>query len=436
MEDKQEVIRKAGDVGYFFNEASNWITEQLLALGLNNFYSNIIRIVILLAVMLFTAWIADVIVKRYVVKAIERILKKTKTNYDDYLIKRRVLNKLSHLVPALIVLLYIGTIFNNSPAISDFVSDLVIVYMVFVFVSSLNALLKAFDDIYNTFDFAKERPIKGYIQVVQIVVYSIAVLISISVVFGIDMTAIFTGMGAIAAIILLIFKDTILGLVAGVQLTANNMVKIGDWISMPSHNTDGTVLEITLNTVKVQNWDKTISTVPTYALVTNSFSNWRGMEESGGRRIKRNIGIDMQSVKFCDDEMLLKFRKIAYLNEYIDKKSEELIEYNKVNKFDDSVLVNGRRMTNIGVFRKYLEEYLTHHPKINKEMTFLVRHLQPTEKGIPIEIYVFSKDQAWANYEAIQADIFDHILAVLPEFGLRVFQFPTGGDLKNLNQIS
>jgi len=291
--------------------------------------------------------------------------------------------------------------------------------MVFVFVSSLNALLKAFDDIYNTFDFAKERPIKGYIQVVQIVVYSIAVLISISVVFGIDMTA-----------------DTILGLVAGVQLTANNMVKIGDWISMPSHNTDGTVLEITLNTVKVQNWDKTISTVPTYALVTNSFSNWRGMEESGGRRIKRNIGIDMQSVKFCDDEMLLKFRKIAYLNEYIDKKSEELIEYNKVNKFDDSVLVNGRRMTNIGVFRKYLEEYLTHHPKINKEMTFLVRHLQPTEKGIPIEIYVFSKDQAWANYEAIQADIFDHILAVLPEFGLRVFQFPTGGDLKNLNQIS
>ncbi len=436
MEDKQEVIRKAGDVGYFFNEASNWITEQLLALGLNDFYSNIIRIVILLAVMLFTAWIADVIVKRYVVKAIERILKKTKTNYDDYLIKRRVLNKLSHLVPALIVLLYIGTIFNNSPAISDFVSDLVIVYMVFVFVSSLNALLKAFDDIYNTFDFAKERPIKGYIQVVQIVVYSIAVLISISVVFGIDMTAIFTGMGAIAAIILLIFKDTILGLVAGVQLTANNMVKIGDWISMPSHNTDGTVLEITLNTVKVQNWDKTISTVPTYALVTNSFSNWRGMEESGGRRIKRNIGIDMQSVKFCDDEMLLKFRKIAYLNEYIDKKSEELIEYNKVNKFDDSVLVNGRRMTNIGVFRKYLEEYLTHHPKINKEMTFLVRHLQPTEKGIPIEIYVFSKDQAWANYEAIQADIFDHILAVLPEFGLRVFQFPTGGDLKNLNQIS
>ncbi len=436
MEDKQEVIRKAGDIGYFFNEASKWITEQLLALGLNDFYSNIIRIVILLAVMLFTAWVADIIAKRYIVKTIERILKKTKTNYDDYIIKRRVFNKLSHIVPALIILFYSGTIFNNLPVVSNFITNMVIVYIIFIVVSSFNAFMKAVDDVYNTFNFAKERPIKGYIQVVQIVIFSIAILITISVIFDIDMTAIFTGMGAIAAIILLIFKDTILGLVAGVQLTANNMVKIGDWISMPSHNADGTVLEITLNTVKVQNWDKTISTIPTYALVTNSFANWRGMEESGGRRIKRNISIDMQSVKFCDDKMLSKFREIAYLSEYIDKKSEELVEYNKVNKFDNSVLVNGRRMTNLGVFRKYLEEYLMHNPNVNKEMTFLVRHLQPTEKGLPIEIYVFSKDQAWANYEAIQADIFDHILAVLPEFELSVFQFPTGNDLKTLSQLN
>ncbi len=436
MEDKQELVKEAGDVGFFFNEASNWITEQLLALGLNDFYANIIRIVILLAVMLLVSWIANFLVKRYVVKAIERILKKTKTNYDDYIIKRRVFNKLSHLVPALIVLLYIDTIFNNLPVISDFITNMVIVYMIFIIVSSFSAFMKAVDDIYNTFDFAKERPIKGYIQVVQIVVFSIAVLITISVVFGKDMTAIFTGLGAIAAIILLIFKDTILGLVAGVQLTANNMVKIGDWISMPSHNTDGTVLEITLNTVKVQNWDKTISTIPTYALVTNSFSNWRGMEESGGRRIKRDISIDMQSVKFCDDKMISKFKKIAFLQEYIDSKSEELVEYNKVNHVDESVLVNGRRLTNIGVFRKYMEEYLKHHPKINNDMTFLVRHLQPTEKGIPIEIYVFSKDQEWANYEAIQADIFDHILAVLSEFELSVFQFPAGSDLKKLNQLS
>lgn len=242
-------------------------------------------------------------------------------------------------------------------------------------------------------------------------------------------------MGAVAAVILLIFKDTILGLVAGVQLTANNMVRIGDWISMPSHNADGTVLEITLNTVKVQNWDKTISTIPTYALVTNSFSNWRGMEESGGRRIKRHINIDMQSVKFLNVEMIAKFKKIAYLKEYIDKKEKELEEYNKKNNFDDSVLVNGRRMTNLGVFRKYLEEYLRHHPKIHQDMTFLVRHLQPDEKGIPIEIYVFSKDQEWAKYEAIQADIFDHILAVIPEFELSVFQFPTGNDLKKLVDI-
>lgn len=433
MEDKQEIVREAGNKGFYVDQASNWITDKLLGWGLSDFYADIVRVVILLAVMVLISWVANIIVKRYVVKGIERILKKTKTKYDDYIIERRVLDKLSHIVPAIVILLYIGTVFNNFPFISNLISNLTIVYIVFVFVSSINALLKAFDDIYNNFDFANERPIKGYIQVVLIVIYSIAVLISISVLFGIDMTAIFTGMGAVAAIILLIFKDTILGLVAGVQLTANNMVKIGDWISMPSHNADGTVLEITLNTVKVQNWDKTISTIPTYALVTNSFSNWRGMEESGGRRIKRNIGIDMQSVKFCDDKMISKFKKIGYLQEYIDRKSNELLEYNKENSIDNSVLVNGRRMTNLGVFRKYLEEYLRHHPNINNEMTFLVRHLQPTEKGIPMEIYVFSKDQAWAKYEAIQADIFDHILAVLPEFELSVFQFPTGGDLKNLN---
>ncbi len=433
MEDKQEFVKKAGDVGFHFDQVNGWITEQLLEIGLSNFYVDILRVVILLTFMLLVSWIADIIVKRYVLKAIERIFKKTKSKYDDYLIKRRVFVKLSHIVPALIILFYIGTVFNNLPVVSNFISNLIIIYIIFILVSSISSLLKAFDDIYNNFDFANERPIKGYIQVVLIIVYSIAAIISTSVLFGIDLTAIFTGMGAVAAVILLIFKDTILGLVAGVQLTANNMVKIGDWISMPSHNADGTVLEITLNTVKVQNWDKTISTIPTYALVTNSFSNWRGMEESGGRRIKRNIGIDMQSVKFCDEEMISKFKKIGYLKDYIDRKSNELVEYNKANKIDDTVLVNGRRMTNLGVFRKYLEEYLLHHPNINNDMTFLVRHLQPTEKGIPMEIYVFSKDQAWAKYEAIQADIFDHILAVLSEFELSVFQFPTGGDLKNLN---
>ena len=432
MEDKQELVKEVGLLAGSFKGINSWIIEKLMSMGMEEPSANMVRIAILVVVMILVSWAANYITKKFIIRVLDMFFMKTKSKYDDFLVERKVFHKLSHLAPAVVILLMTGVVFYNYPGFSRGLTSVVFVYIVFVFVSSFSSFFKAVDDVYNTFDFAKERPIKGYIQVAQIILYSVAILISVSILFGVNMAAIFTGLGAVAAVILLIFKDTILGLVAGVQLTANNMVKIGDWISMPSHNADGTVLEITLNTVKVQNWDKTISTIPTYALVTNSFSNWRGMEESGGRRIKRHVNLDMQSVKFCDDAMLTKYRKIAYLSEYIDKMEKELTGYNKANNFDDAVLVNGRRMTNLGVFRKYLEEYLQHHPKIHKEMTFLVRHLQPTEKGIPIEIYVFSKDQEWAKYEAIQADIFDHILAVIPEFDLSVFQFPTGNDMKTL----
>jgi len=231
---------------------------------------------------------------------------------------------------------------------------------------------------------------------------------------------------------MLVFKDTILGLVASIQLSGNKMVSVGDWISMPKYDADGDVIDISLNTVKIQNWDKTIATIPTYALVTNSFNNWKGMEESGGRRIKRSINIDMQSVHFIDDAMLNKYREIKILKTYIEERLKEIDEFNKKIGSDNSDTLNARQLTNLGTFRKYLEFYLRNHIDINQDMTFLVRHLQPTEKGIPIEIYVFSSDQRWSNYEAIQADIFDHILAVIPEFGLRVFQNPTGEDWKGL----
>jgi miniconductance mechanosensitive channel len=269
-------------------------------------------------------------------------------------------------------------------------------------------------------------------QLVQLIFVMIGILWAISIIFGVQVTRIFAGLGAVAAVLMLVFKDTILGFVAGIQLSANKMLKVGDWIEMPSHNADGTVLEVTLNTVKVQNWDKTITTIPTYALVSSPFMNWRGMEESGGRRIKRSIYLDMQSVRFCNPEMLDKFKKIHHLKEYIEQREAEIENYNHSNNIDETVLVNGRRMTNLGVFRKYVENYLMRHPSINKEMTFLVRHLQPTEKGIPLEIYVFSSEQRWAHYESIQADIFDHLLAVIPEFGLQVFQLPSGSDLRGL----
>jgi miniconductance mechanosensitive channel len=234
------------------------------------------------------------------------------------------------------------------------------------------------------------------------------------------------------AVLLLIFKDAILGLVAGIQLTANKMIAVGDWIEMPKYGADGDVLDLTLTTVKVQNWDKTITTIPTYALISDAFKNWRGMQESGGRRIKRSIAIDMNSIKFCDEEMLERFRKIQYISEHIERKRKELQEHNRLLKVDDSSLANGRRLTNVGTFRAYIQAYLKNHPAIHQNMTFLVRQLAPSDHGLPIEIYVFSSDTAWVTYEAIQADIFDHLLAVLPEFDLRVFQSPAGHDFQQL----
>jgi miniconductance mechanosensitive channel len=235
-----------------------------------------------------------------------------------------------------------------------------------------------------------------------------------------------------AAVILLIFKDTILGFVASIQLSANQMVKLGDWITVAKHNADGVVIDITLNTVKVQNWDKTISTIPTYSLVSESFNNWKGMEESGGRRIKRAVLIDMGSIKFCDAAMLNRFERFDLIREYVKQKEAEVSEYNRKKNISDEDRISGRRQTNVGIFRKYLEVYLRQHPMINLEMTFLVRQLQPTPTGLPIEIYLFCLDKAWANYESIQSDIFDHIFAVIPEFELKVFQQPSGADFSKL----
>ena len=269
-------------------------------------------------------------------------------------------------------------------------------------------------------------------QVIKIILVFVIGITVISFVVDKDPSKLLAGLGAMTAVLMLIFKDAILGLVAGIQLSANNMVHLGDWIEMPKYGADGDVIDISLTTVKVQNWDKTISMVPAYALVSDTFKNWRGMSESGGRRIKRSVNIDMSTIRFCDEAMLDKFRKFQYITEYIDSKKRELSEFNTAAQVDDSELVNGRRMTNIGTLRAYIIAYLKNNPKIHKDMTFLVRQLQPTTEGLPLEIYVFSNDTAWVNYEGIQADIFDHILAVVPEFGLRVFQNPTGSDFKLL----
>jgi miniconductance mechanosensitive channel len=306
--------------------------------------------------------------------------------------------------------------------------------MVLVIVMVIDAVINAFHEIYHRLPISKGRNIKGFIQVLKIIFYFVAIIFIISIFSGSPPKALMASLGALAAVFMFVFKDTILGFVASIQLSANKMVNVGDWISMPEYNADGDVIDINLTSVKVQNWDKTIASVPTYALVSQSFNNWKGMEESGGRRIKRSINIDMNSVGFLDETQKEKLRKFHLLHDYITQKEKEISEYNKSLKLDDSIVTNGRRMTNLGTFRAYLGNYLRSHPMVHQDMTFLVRHLQPTEKGIPLEIYVFSKDQAWANYEAIQADIFDHVLAIIPEFGLRVFQNPTGSDFQSLSR--
>lgn len=403
------------------NAFQNWMMDMGLSAGM----ADNLKVIVVVLIILLLSFIADIIAKHFIIKIISKIVNRSKNKWDDIILERKVFNRLAHFAPALVIHFSINFTLAGYPNLIKFLHTIIYIYMTVIGTVVINLFLKALNEIYQHLKVSKNRPIKGYIQLINIFIFFISAILIISYITGNPPTKLFAGLGAMAAVLMLVFKDTILGLVASVQLSANNMVKIGDWISMPSRQADGDVLEITLNTVKIQNWDKTIATIPTYALVTESFTNWRGMEESGGRRIKRSINLDMTSVKFCSQEMIKKFSKIKYLQKYITEKTIELEKFNQENEIDNTVLVNGRRMTNLGTFRKYIEEYLKHHPKIHKDMTFLVRQMQPNEKGIPIEIYVFSNDQAWINFEAIQSDIFDHILAIIPEFELKVFQNPT-----------
>ncbi len=411
----------------------SWYVELLSGTGLSDGMLVFIENATIIVVTILLALLADFIVKRIIISSIARLAKRSKNDWDDVFVKQKVFNRLAHLAPALIVFYSLQYIFDAEKLVT-FLGNLAQTYMILVVLLVIDSVLNALHEIYMKLPISKERNIKGYVQVVKIIFYFIAILLIISILANKTPTTLMAGVGAMAAVLMLVFKDTILGFVASIQLSANQMVNVGDWISMPKYNADGDVIDISLNTVKVQNWDKTIATIPTYALVSESFNNWKGMEESGGRRIKRSINIDMNSVTFLSPEQIEKLGNFHLLKDYMNDKQKEIADFNKSLKLEEGVVTNGRKMTNLGVFRKYMEEYLHHHPMISNEMTFLVRHLQPTDKGLPVEIYVFSKDQAWANYEAIQADIFDHTLAIIPEFDLNVFQNPTGNDFQKLTE--
>ncbi len=403
----------------------------LNTIGIKGSFSEVLCVIIIITGILAVSFLADFITKKVLLAIIKKVVRRTHTTWDDILVKKKVFHRFSRIVPIIIIYYSINIAFPDSQFIVVLIKKAAMIYLVVVLTMVLNAFLNGLNEIYDvTIGEKKGTSIKSYIQVVKIIAFIIAAISALSILLNKEVGYFITGLGAMTAVLLLIFKDSILGLVGGIQLTTNDMVRIGDWISMPARNADGTVTEVSLNTVKVQNWDNTISTIPTYALVTETFNNWRGMEESGGRRIKRSVKIDMNSVKFCSPELLEKLSKFYLLKDYIPSKSEEINKYNKTLNADTSIVVNGLRMTNIGVFRKYLDQYLKQNEKINTDMTILVRQLEPTENGIPMEIYGFSKIKPWVEFEAVQSDIFDHVLAIIPEFELRVFQNPTGEDFR------
>ena len=413
-------------------DPASFIYDLFISAGLNENLAVFLRTLLIVSFVILLSWITFIITRLVIEKVVKVIVMKTKFKWDDIFLEMHVFRRLSHFAPAVVIWLMAGWALADYPGWLKYVKEMTYLYMIIAGTMFVNTFIDAWHEIYLELPIAKHRQIKGYVQLTKIFVVIISVLIIISVVFNKEIRTLVTGLGAMAAVLILVFKDTILSLVASVQLSANKMVKVGDWVDLPSRGTDGTVIDISLNTVKIQNWDKTITTVPTYALVQESFHNYIGMEESGGRRIKRAIYIDMNSIRFLDKEMKEKLKKVQHLKDYIDKKEMELEKYNAEHNIDDNSIVNGRRLTNIGTFRAYVESYLHYHPKIHNDMTFLVRQLPLSEKGLPLEIYVFSNDQKWANYEAIQSDIFDHLLAVIPEFGLKVFQNPSGGDFRSL----
>ena len=404
--------------------------------------------------LIVLAWATNVVARRVFLGLVHRVASRTQSTWDNRIIERRVFHRLANVAPALVTYAGIGLALGVAPdALSGgsavdlqsttwealvltgatLVRRVSLAWMVVALTTAAGGLLNALNDIYaETYAEAGNRPIKGYLQVISLFLYVAAGVVVISVLADRSPVVFLSGLGALTAVLMLVFRDTILSLVASVQIMSNDMIRIGDWVEMPQANTDGDVIDIALHTVKIQNWDKTISAIPTHKFISESFKNWRGMSESGGRRIKRTIHLDMSSIHFLSDEGVDQLSRFEFLHDYLQAKRTELEVANARKVASNDVVPDQRRLTNVGTFRAYVRHYLRNHPKIHQGMTLIVRQHQPGPQGLPLEIYCFSNDTDWGNYEAIQADIFDHLIASLPEFGLQAFQEPAGTDLKEL----
>ena len=400
----------------FYEEIITFLTSK----GLSELVSQGLATLIIVASISLFVIVINFITKKITLSFFKRIAKSTSSSFDDLLIKNKVPGLLSY-IPSLFFLFWIIPTYSNTLYL------LIEAFTVILFILTVRAILNTVKDYFKSSDSLKHIPVDSYIQVIMIFIWFVGIILILSVLTGREVGTFLASLGALSAIIILVFRDTILGFVSSIQITVNDTVRIGDWITMKGSNADGNVIEVNLSTVKVQNFDNTITTIPTYKLVSDSFINWRGMSESDGRRIKRSLLIKPSSIKFLDDEEIESLKKIHLLSDYIKKIHKEIKSYNSSNQVDKSMLINGRNLTNLGIFREYVQRYLKEHPDTNDNLTMMCRQLQPTAQGIPIQIYAFSKDKEWTKYEALTSDIFDHLLSSVKYFNLECFelnQFP------------
>lgn len=398
-------------------------------------YQPLIDSALAVGALLLTAFIANFIAKKIMLRVIHKIAKRSKSTWDDDLIAQKVFDRLSHIAPALIIYLLSSAFIKDNEAIVAVLNRLSYAYIAIVAAAVVNALLSFAVVRAKKSPALADKPVNSWAQVVKIMVWLFTVIVIIATLLDKSPWALLGGLGALTAVLMLVFKDSIMGLVASIQISALNLVRVGDWVEIPKYGTDGDVIEISLNTIRVQNWDKTISSVPTYALISDGFKNWRGMSESGGRRIKRAVRIDLNSIGFLSDSDFESLTKVQALAPYLNSRKSEINKWNTQQDVSSASSINGRRLTNVGTFRAYLRSWLAANPAVHEDMTFLVRQLPSDEFGLPIEIYIFSKEQRWVQYEGIMADIFDHIFAVLPEFNLRAFQRPAGADFNTRRDL-
>lgn len=413
---------------HFSGDPATWLKEILISAGLSYSFAVVVSTAALVLLVVFLAWFSNLIIRTIILRIVTHVVKKTKSQWDDIFLEEKVFTRLSHLAPALVIWSMAGWALKAYPVWMVAVHKLAYTYIVLICMVVMNSFVEAWYKIYLTLPISKHRPIKGYAQLVKLMIIIITILVLISVVFNKKVGTIIAGLGAMAAVIMLIFKDAILGLVASIQLSSNHMLRIGDWITIDNRGIDGEVEDMTLTTIKVRNFDKTIVTVPAYALVTESFQNWRGMNESGLRQIKRSINIDVRSIRFPDAGLVRKLEKIPVLKKYLSGPLKDVK--------GENIFTGSDRLTNLGLFRIYAEDYLRQYPGIDQTQTIIVRHKDPDNNGLPLQIYAFCSNNSWIPYEHIQADIFEHFFAVIGEFDLRVFQSPAGDDLVKLSETN